>query len=261
MEYTDFKLKGIKTDTVSISDYSMVTAKVARVIISFTGEPTKQSITDTLVRKFKGLAAPIESSFRLLDKSTAVGFVRANREVRLADEKQIRASYKVLSKNILVSNEDESMWEVKKGAGSLYLARHGQEDLSDVIQSALTANTNAPRFGMVASVMPNKNDVVAYVTENGDVDYGFATKIGIKRIALVSHVTKRPVLVPSNRIIASYEVDVDKNVDKQIRRNLITAENMEDVKPTMEDYYRQLYGYDTDYMNQVIEQIEQLSFV
>lgn len=260
-DYTNFKVKGIQTDTVSVADYSMVGDKVARVIISFTGEPTKRKITEALVRKFNGLAAPVEGSFRLLNASTAVGYVKANKEVRVADEKQIKASYKVVSNNILVSTEDESLWEVKKGGDSLYLARHGQEDLADIVQSVLATNTSTPHFNMVASVLPTQNEVAAYVTENGDLDYGFVTKVGSKRAAIVSHVTKKPVLVPADRIVASYEVEVDAKVDKQIRKNLLVAEAKEDAKATMEDYYKQLYSYDKEYMDRVIEQINQLSFV
>ena len=97
-------------NTVAITDYTMVSPSLARVIISYTGSPDKSFINNTLVKKFKGLAAPVEASFRSLDNNSAVGYVHLNREVRATNEKQIRASYKVLSKNILMSNEDDSLW-------------------------------------------------------------------------------------------------------------------------------------------------------
>lgn len=247
-------------NTVAITDYTMVSPSLARVIISYTGSPDKSFINNTLVKKFKGLAAPVEASFRSLDNNSAVGYVHLNREVRATNEKQIRAGYKVLSKNILMSNEDDSLWEVKKGAGSIYLARHGEEDLSSIVQSTLSHNSTAPRFGLVASVMPQPKELAAYVTNTGDMDYGFVTKVGTKKVAIVSRATGKPVIMNSDRIVASYEAEIPVSMDKKIRKKLI-AETTDEAKATMEDYYRELYGYDPNYMNEVIKSIEEMSFL
>lgn len=257
----ELKLKGLKP-TITVTDYKMITSKVARVIISFTGTPTKENISSTLVKSFKGLAAPIEGSFRKLDKFSAVGYVRANRETRLTNEKEIRASFISASKNsnILMSNEDNSLWEVKEGAGNIYLARYGNEDLSSLIESTLSHNPNAPRISMVASVLPQPKELVAYVTDTGDVDYGFATKVGTKNVALVSYATRANTVIPASKVVASYEADISKETDLYIHKCLL-AETKDNAKATMEDYYRKLYGYDQDYMNECIRQIEELSFV
>ena len=47
---------------------------------------------------------------------------------------------------------------------------------------------------------------------------------------------------------------------KKIRKKLI-AETTDEAKATMEDYYRELYGYDPNYMNEVIKSIEEMSFI
>ena len=80
-------------NTVAITDYTMVSPSLARVIISYTGSPDKSFINNTLVKKFKGLAAPVEASFRSLDSNSAVGYVHLNREVRATNEKQIRSEF------------------------------------------------------------------------------------------------------------------------------------------------------------------------
>jgi hypothetical protein len=103
------------TKTVSITDYDMLSPTLARVVIAYTGRQTKESIRATILEKTDNLAAPVENSFRIVKANSvggiAVGYLRANKEVRVIDEKEIRAGYRVMSSNIMMDNSDRSLWE------------------------------------------------------------------------------------------------------------------------------------------------------
>lgn len=50
--------------TVSITDYDLVSPKLARVVIAFTGKFNKETLRASLTEKFEAKAAPVEDSFR-----------------------------------------------------------------------------------------------------------------------------------------------------------------------------------------------------
>jgi hypothetical protein len=77
--------------TVSLTDYELMSPKLAKVMISFTGKFNKESIRASLLEKFDNRAAPVEDSFREVRAGVAVGFLRANREVRVLDQQELRA--------------------------------------------------------------------------------------------------------------------------------------------------------------------------
>src|SRR5271167_1679662 len=115
--------QNVSTTTVAITDYKMKSETLAKVIVSFTGSQSKEELRSALLEKFDGLAAPVEDSFRIVKAGVAVGFVRANKEVRVVSDKEIRASYKVMSSNIMMDNDDKSLWEVREGKAGKFLAR------------------------------------------------------------------------------------------------------------------------------------------
>ena len=121
--------QGLSAVTAAITDYELITAKLARVVVAFTGRQTKDQLTETLAKQMGYMGTPVENSFRMLKAGVAVGYVRANQELRATSEKEIRAGYQVMASNILMSNDDRTLWEVKTGASGTFLARQGQEDL------------------------------------------------------------------------------------------------------------------------------------
>src|ERR1700676_2545328 len=132
------------TNTVSITDYQMKTATLAKVIVSFTGKQTKDELRASLLQKFDGLAAPVEDSFRIVKAGVAVGFIRANKEVRVVNDKELRASYRVMSSNIMMDNADKSLWEIREGKAGKFLARHGHEDLSELVNASVNRRSDVP---------------------------------------------------------------------------------------------------------------------
>jgi hypothetical protein len=264
-ETFELGLHGI-TDTVAIADYEMVSPTVARVIISYTGSQTPSKIAAAVAKLTGNEASIVENSFRKLTASSAVGYIRANREIRPVTENEIRASYKSASANILMSNEDDSLWEVKKVGGQTYLAKQNTDNLEDLVTAVLNTNTlDAPKLRVLSSLNPQKNELVAFVSDAGDVDYGFVTALGKDSVKIESKTTLKPVVASKKQIIASYEVEIDKETDTAVRHSLskrirAAAKTDADVKATMSEYYNELFGYDPAYLAEVIKQINETSF-
>ena len=85
-ETFDLNLSGVMTDTVSITDYKMVSPDVARVMISFTGKQTPSKISASIADITGNQASVIENSFSLILLPLAL-FVLIEKFVRLARKK------------------------------------------------------------------------------------------------------------------------------------------------------------------------------
>lgn len=249
---------GINLNTVSITDYKILANKLARVVIAFTGKHDRESITEAVASQLKHMAVPVENSFRLIKDSVAVGYVRANTEVRAIDDKnELRANYKVMASNILMDNKDKTLWEVKKGAGGTFLARHGNEDLSELIDAAVNRRSDVPRLNQLATASVAPREFVAFASASGDMDYGFcvaASKTSDK-IKVISVTTCAPVVVPTDAVASVIPVGGAKiplSVHQRITAAGISREDANQEK----EYYTRLYSYDPDYLAEVIRQID-----
>ncbi len=245
------------TDTVAIVDYKMMNNELARVILSFSGDLNKSKIKAAVAEMTNNRASIVENSFRVIAKNTAVGYLRANQEIRRVDDKEIRAHYLTASANVLMSNEDNSLWEVKKVGDATYLAKQNEEDLSDAVEAVLSRSAlQAPRLLALAAVKPEKHDLVAFVTDHGDMAYGFVTSLNDKACKVVANCAKNPMIVSTDRIVSSSQVEIDAATDKIVRKRVLASD-----KSSMVDYYSELLSYDQAYMSQVINMINDMAFV
>ena len=244
------KAHGIEVNTVSLTDYKLLSPKLAKVIIAYTGRQDRNTIAASLNKQMNHMAAVVENSFRQVKAGVAIGFVRTNKEVRVpANDNEIRASYKVMSSNILMDNKDKSLWEVREGAGGKYLARHGQEDLSELIESAVNRRTDVPNLRQIAMASAAKGEYVAFVSPSGDMDYGFATGVRSDAVRVVSTTTQLQTVVPKSHITASFNVPIPK----KLHQHALQAAS----KGEQKDYWSKLYGYDPAYMKEVQDQVDE----
>lgn len=255
---TTFKGMNISSATVAITDFKMQTPSIAKVIISFTGKQTKDTIREALLAKLDRQAAPIENSFRVVKETNtggvAVGFLRANREVRVVDnEKQLRASYRALGSNIMMDQADKSLWEVKDGAGGKYLARHGNEDLSELVQASVHRRADIPGISKLAMAKAARHELVAFVSPSGDMDYGFAIGTRDDAVRVVSATTQAAMAVDYNMVTFMAPVPVPRAVHKRITEAGLSRED----KNQQIEYYRKLFGYAPDYLADVIEMVNE----
>lgn len=243
----------INVNTVAITDFKTISPTVAKVILSFTGMQNKDTIREALLAKLNHQAAPIENSFRVIKAGIAVGFLRANNEVRVIAEKELRASYRVMSSNIMMDNSDKSLWEVRNGAGGKYLARHGNEDLSELIEAATKHRQDIPGISKLALAKAARKEVVAFVSPSGDMDYGFCLASNDEKVKIYSHTSRTPMTVTYDMVTFMGQCPVPKSVNRRI----LEAGISRDDKAQQIEYYERLFSYAPEYMREVIEMVEQ----
>jgi hypothetical protein len=248
------------TKTVSITDYDMLSPTLARVVIAYTGRQTKESIRATILEKTDNLAAPVENSFRIVKANSvggiAVGYLRANKEVRVIDEKEIRAGYRVMSSNIMMDNSDRSLWEVKEGKGGKYLARHGNEDLTALLASSngpVIRRPDVPGVRHLATASAARNEFVAFVSASGDMDYGFVIASSKDKLKVVSYTTQAETIIGYSSVASINQVPVPKSHNQEMLKAGISPAD----KAQASEYWRKLYSYNPAYMQDVIDQVNE----
>nr|DAH48050.1 MAG TPA: hypothetical protein [Caudoviricetes sp.] len=257
-------VRGLSSRAVSIRASRMVNDRVAKVLIAYYGKCTPEFIENQIAQQLNGLGAVVEGSFKEVAAEgvsgrVAVGYVRVNREVRMPTQAELRASYRVLSSNILMSNDDRTLWEVKKGKNATYLARHGNEDLSELLElcTAKVTPNSSERAALNASVRPEQYDFVSFVNECGDRDYGFVLASSDKKTKVVSYNMKTAVVVPNDAVLSSVQCTIDPILAKAVKRK-VEADTKDGSVADMEDYYRTLFSYDPDYMQEFIDDVKAL---
>ena len=239
--------------TCSVTDYEILSPTLAKVVVAHTGEPTRDEVAQMLAAKMDYLAAPVRGSFRNIRPGLAVGFVRANKEIRLLEDK---SQYRVMSSNILMDNTDKTLWDVKSGAGGKYLARHGQEDLSELVNASVYRRPDLPGLRHVTIAKAAPQEMVAFVDHDGSMDYGYAIGTSEAQVRVFSNARRIPVTVDYTRVVSITAAPVPKSTHVSVVAQLSDAQAKADAK----DYYRQLYGFDPAYLAEVIDSIDGSSF-
>jgi len=244
----------MKTETVSITDYRMMNPTLARVVISYTGRQDAESLRNSILAKSNNLVAPVENSFREIRADVSVGFVRSNKELRYVDDpKQLRASYRVMSSNIMMDNKDKSLWEVRTGKGGTFLARQGNEDLSELIEASIHRRNDIPGLRHVALAKAEPGEFASFVSSTGDMDYGFVTASNTEKAQIVSYILKMPMTVNQSLITALAKVPVKKSFVKEMVKAGLSRSD----KDQAIEYWKRLYFYDPNYLNAVIDQVNE----
>lgn len=246
----------------SINDSNTLTPTLAKVVLTMSGTPESQlEIRKQVAKLFQGQASVVEGSFRWADREgdikTAVGFVRANTEVREYEEKASNGKYRVMSANLLMDQEDSSLWEVKEGAGTRYLCRQGNEDLSSLVALASNRKASLPKLSECASAVVAKTDFVAFVdTNTEEVRYGFA----------VQAATDGTLTVVASDNEDSMDVEVASVIDvmelegEDLAKLSETAMAPGMSKEAMIAYYRKAYSYAPEYIAEIIKMIDMHAF-
>jgi hypothetical protein len=251
--------KGLSAVTASITDFELVSSGLARVIVAYTGRQTRGDLTETIAKQLKYMATPVENSFRMLKAGVAVGFVRANRELRPTTDKEIKASYTVMASNILMSNEDRTLWEVKNGASGMFLARKGQEDLGELVNAATNRRPDITRLNQVVSAnVAAPREFVAYASTSGDMDYGFcikASKSG-QKLQVVSSTTGRAEVIQSIQV-ASVLPATACAIPRDAHRKVVASGIDRNIDGNQTEYYTRLFSYAPAYLEEIKRMINE----
>lgn len=253
-------LAGAVTAAVHVTEYQMISPNLARVLVSASREMTASELTDKLSGLMPGVA-PVRASFRWLNKPRdLIGYMASVPQVRsLPSPAELKASFRVMAGNLYLDASDQSLWEVKDGAGGKYMTRNGTDELATLIESSRQSPMgSAPRFYQVQSSAARKGEIVAFVHDFGagtaEVDYGFCVESGsiggepAQRV--LSSTTNKAVVVRAEQVVGTYVVDLPKKAQP------INAAATDAAK--MIEYYKQVYSYSPEYLEQVTRQIEEM---
>lgn len=241
-------------NTVAITDYKIDPASpnLAQIVISYTGKFNKESLRASLREKFDNLAVPVEDSFHEIRAGVAMGFLRANREVRVLDAQELRASYrKVGASNIMMSDADNSLWEIKEGKSGKYLARTGQEDLSELVRANVNRRTDIPGLRHLATASVANNEFVSFVSKTGDLDHGFVMASNAEKMKVVSFATREEMIVPLEHVTSISRVPLPQTFVQQMATAGISRED----KKQASEYWKKLYEYAPNYLSDVLDQV------
>jgi hypothetical protein len=248
-------------NTIAITDYEMRSPTLARVIVSYTGHMTREQIRANLLEQFNNQAAPVENSFHIIkahnNGGAAVGFIRANKEVRVVEEKELRAGYRAMASNIMMDNADRSLWEVRQGAGTKYLARHGQEDLSELVEAHLQRRQDIPALRHIAMAQAVKGEFASYVSKTGDIDHGFVLAANAEKVQVLSMTSNMPEVVVMANVTRLDRIGVPKEFHKQMVKANISTQDKSQAKA----YWEKLYAYDPEYLSDIKTQVEDTTWI
>lgn len=232
-----------QTCSVSITDHKMLTPTLAKVIISWTGNPHGDDVADEIAASLDFMGYPVESSFRQLTDTSAVGFIRYQPSVQPWDDQEVRAAFKVMGShgNIMMDTRDRTLWEIKDGPGGKFLARHGNENLAELLEASLNRQAmGVPKLHRVVMARAVPGEFASFVTPGGDTDHGFVTHVRPDQCKVVSASTGQQVVVDYEQVVSLAQVPVSQEHHVQV---VAAVKGHEDGKGDGDSvaYWRELY--------------------
>ena len=248
----------INLTSYAIQDFNMVTPTLAHVLVTTSGDITeaKDEVRAGIAQLFSGLATPVADSFRKVTANTFIGFVRSASDTREFAESEV-ANFKEVASNLLMDKEDESLWDVRKGTTGTYLVRHGNEDLSELASTVRRRQASKPTFSAIASVEAEPKEFAAFIdVKSEEVEHGYVVESNHKD----GYVNILPVggdaLV---KVEARCLIDVRdlQGADTKAMGIQVAAASLD--ANALIEYYRKAYPYAPDYVQSIIDMINQHS--
>lgn len=264
MEHLNISAAVAGLNPINISEFTMVGDRVAKVIVNVGAANLRNmaSVHDAIVAKFDGNAAPVADSFTwLIPGQSMIGFVASTRVTREVDDADIKAGYRVLSTNLYMDASDESLWEMKDGAGGRYLARQGHDDLSSLIEATRSSpRGSTPRMASVMAASAQPKEFVAFVYDAGygipSVEYGFCLARKAGTIEVICQSNGEKVTASEDTIVSSHQVSLKEAQQRINAAKKITAAAT--AAMSIEEYYRTAYSYAPEYVAKIMQQIAEM---
>lgn len=248
----------LNTNTISMNDYRIVSDTLAEVVVSCTGDMNKDERAIALSKLFNEDLSPVQGSFTWLSDGVATGFVSLAPAVQVVEGDSQLASYKQLASNMYMDEQDDSLWEMREGAGGKYLVRQSKDELP-----AILASTKAPRragipsLSSVVRAAAKENELVSFI--HGDaLDHGVCigkSKTNGYPVVLSTNNPRQPVAVDPRLIVSTSTIDMSRFED--VLR--VTAALPD--PSTVIDYWNRVFNHDPEYMAKLIENVEQQAAV
>lgn len=252
----------MKVQTLALTDYQMVTPTLARVVVATSGSPNRKEMTEMIRAKFANLATPVEGSFKELPNQSAVGYIRANREVRMVSDRELTAGYRVMSSNIMMDNQDKSLWSMQESSAGKFLARHGQDNLGELVNASVSHATRPGVPGLRHLTMASavRREFASYVSAN-TLELAHGHVIDVSRdgsqIQVVNASTGQPEIVSAALVTNLVRPPLPKSFKQQMVAAGISTED----KDQAIKYWRALYSYNKEYLGMVIDQVRETTWL
>jgi hypothetical protein len=233
----------------SIVDYRMLTPQLAKVVVSFVvgSSVSKIQLQHALAKTLRDKGLAIESSFRIASTThgvtAVVGFVRAGSTIR--EYKPETSGFKVMASNLLMDESDTSLWQINDAPdGTRYLARHGTEDLSQLVHLAKVTSNTLPKLKMLSTVDVSVGDFVAYVNRSSlEVNHGYAICANADSVSIL------PVDGENETLDTISLDDVVESVDlegEDVTTAAMQTAALQDPEK-LKEYYSQVYSGQPEY--------------
>lgn len=238
--------------TANIHDSEMINDKLAKVVCTFNTVATRSEMYLAVAHLFKGLAAPIEGSFRTVQTAgltAMVGFVAANVEVKPYEKAEV-AKMKVMASNLLMDKDDESLWQVNSSGNEKYLVRQGHEDLSELVVLAKVRQHNVPRLDNLVTTSIQKSEYVSYVhPELCEVKFGYVLASDDDKLEVLPRDEDDSEEISTEMVIESAFL---KGSDTQVavEAGANPPANASD-KASMKSYYKEMFSYAPEYYSEL----------
>lgn len=246
----------------AINDYELINDKLAKVVCTFAKigtNVTKDQLQKSIATLLSGRGLVVENSFREVTHNTSaqsvmVGYVYAGHQVRDYDEAIVTASMKTMANNLLMDG-DESLWEIKSSPdGSKYLARHGTEDLSQLVALARVRDSNTPKIRTLSGTSTSVREFVAFIDKTlCEVRYGYVVAANENSLDIQT-LEDDVQTVTNDDVIES--VDLDGEDVAECSDNVSTTLSALTNPDRMKEYYKKMFSYSPEYYEKLVRIID-----
>ena len=251
----------VRLFTTNLQDFKMVTPSLARVCVTISGNvPPRDQVRASIVDLFKGHAAPVQNSFRQLTTAghmqVVVGFVKTLHEVRDLDA-ATQKGMKAMASNLLMDEQDKSLWEIRKGAsGTQYIVKQGDEDLSELATSLYSRKAGLPTLANIQDEPASSKEFAAFVDiASEELQYGFVVSSEGDKMTVIAHGEDEAKEISTVQLVQVAHMDADDYKKAGVE---MAASGMD--RSAMVEYYKKLYGYSPEYVQEIIDMIDQHAF-
>ncbi len=255
-----------------LHDSQVINPNLAKVLVTFnTEETTREKNFYAIASLFCGNAAPIECSFRRLPISSAfaaVGFIRKNTEVRSLDTASLK-KYRVMAGNLLLDENDNSLWELKGDQNSRYIARQSDENLADLIQHAGVIRHNGMggvvNLASLVTDVRQRGEFIGYISPN-TLEYasGLLLNETPAGMEIYDPVDDETEITPVDTLVESSFIDwksiareADIRTPKSAYASISGSPVSASTKSELKNYYKEVYSYNPEYLQKIYEIIDQ----
>lgn len=268
--------------TAKVIDAELVSPGLYRVVASFPMEAKlmqRGQMRQAIAKCFRGHAVAVESSFREIagyGPLTVAGYVSGQRQVVELSEENA-GLYKEVAANVMMSAEDESIWDVSNKGGGTFLTRRGEEDLDDLIALAslkarqsgdsvvASSQLDGVARGQYVTYVNPKTQEVAHGVILSFLDIEVEDEDG--EISVDEHIDvlekdadgeqAAVVRITASHIIEVAELDDFINANEDLVE--LRGEYNEDDPDSMKQYYAKVFNYDPAYLGEFDDTIDHVA--